>query len=57
MNLNESSLKLSSPSPLVETSVSEISIEYQDSWYKQLHEYLKWNALLVDMALTKKTCI
>lgn len=54
MTLIESSLKLFSPSSLAEASVSEISIESHDLWYKQLHEYLKWNAFPTDMAPIEK---
>lgn len=49
VTLNESYLKMSPSLPLVEASINKILIKFWDLWYKQLHEYLKWNVFPIDM--------
>lgn len=43
VTLKESTLNSALPQGLSSISVNEIIVKPHDLWYKQLHEYLKWN--------------
>lgn len=44
VTMKESILKSPLPQSLPSASISEITVEPRNQWYKDLHEYLKWGA-------------